>query len=172
VKFRRRRTPRTLRAVAVGGACFALATLARADAPSDQYGYFDTANQTIFDNYTRLEWERYPPTAPMAFSDALTHCATLTLGSAAGSWRLPSYKELLTIVDEAPHTEYENGALVQKAIDPNAFPQAPVLDNEYWTSSPNLVSGGFYGIDFTTGAAFPVKANSSGYVRCVQWTGP
>ena len=163
-----------LRAAAAGLAGVALASLARADAPGDQYDYFSSADQTIRDLHTNLLWERYPAAVPLDYASALDHCARLSIGGIGGTWRVPSYKELLTIVDEAPHTEYENGTLVSKAIDANAFPQTPVTAYDWWTSSPTLQANAAYAIDFSTGQAYALSTTpgKGNYVRCVQYVGP
>jgi hypothetical protein len=159
-----------------GAAAVALAsvTLARADAPGTQYGYFNSSAQVIQDNFTKLLWERYPPAGTVTFDDALARCATLSIGGVGGTWRLPTYKELLTIVDEAPHTEYDDGALVSKAIDPNAFPGTQVTPADWWTSSPAAGAAGasVYAINFSTGLAFEYDVTTLGYARCVQYVGP
>lgn len=163
---------RWLRVSTAAAGVVALASLAHADAPPDQYGLFNATYQVIEDVQTGLYWQRYPaPTTPataLSFDDAASYCANLSLGSYATGWRVPSYKELLTLVDEAPHVEYEDGGLVPKAIDGNAFPDTAV-DEPYWTSSlfPAL-TGYAYFVDFSTGIPNDDKIGRSYYVRCVH----
>jgi hypothetical protein len=152
-----------------------LASVARADAPSDQYELFDVNDVTIQDHFTTLVWQRYPATsitsgmpATMTFDAAAAYCQGLSLGSYANGWRVPSYKELLTLVDEKPHLEFENGQLVPKAIDLHAFPGTPTAGTSYWTSS-TYQDGRGYAVDFSDGTAqLASKANTSFYVRCVH----
>ncbi|HEY6460607.1 MAG TPA: DUF1566 domain-containing protein [Polyangiaceae bacterium] len=163
---------RRLRIVAAGVSALGFATLARADAPGTQYGYFDSAAQVIQDEFTGLLWERYPPPGTVTLDAAVARCASLSIGGVSGTWRLPTYKELLTLVDEAPHTEYENGGLVSKAIDPNAFP-GTLVDAYWWTSSP-AASPNVFTVDFSAGASYassPLGGKTS-YARCVQYVGP
>lgn len=153
--------------LAVAG-LLALSSVALADAPADQYDLFTLDTQAITDAYTGLTWQRYPADVMVSFDEATAGCATLSIAGYTGTWRLPSYKELLTIVDEQPHVEYENGGLSTKAIDGNAFPGAP--SGAYWTSSPVAAvgTGYVYGVGFATGAGEPhIAATDSLYVRCV-----
>jgi hypothetical protein len=161
---------------AAGGAVavVALASFARADtdAPSDQYNLFNQNSLVIQDDWTQLVWERYPPTTSVSFYDAEVYCSMLSLPTGTGAstgWRMPSYKELMTIVDETPHVEYENGALITKWIDGDAFFGASVAP-AYWTSSPYPVgSGDAYTIDFNTGLPQPQNITGNSYlVRCVH----
>jgi hypothetical protein len=159
---------RRLRATLAASAVVVLATLARADAPSDQYNLFNLNSDVIQDEQTGLYWQRYPPATGISFDAAAVYCGQLSLDTLTTGWRVPSYKELQTLVDEAPHYEYEGSQLVEKAIDGNAFPGAAVT-SPYWTSSPYPSQpGDAYTIDFRTGV--PVQGNMSTalYVRCVH----
>ena len=60
--------------------------------------YTDNGDGTITDNVTSLMWQKTVPAATYAYADAVTYCATLTLGG-YGGWRLPSFIELVSIVD-------------------------------------------------------------------------
>jgi hypothetical protein len=150
-----------------------LAASARADAPGDQYGLFDSNAQTIQDAWTGLIWQRSAPTQALGFYDASTYCAALSLATPSGAssgWRVPSYKELLTIVDETPHTEYVGYGLTEVWIDANAFPQTAV-DREYWTSSAYVRdSPSAYALDFSDGRGDRQYTDTVMvlYVRCVH----
>jgi hypothetical protein len=146
----------------------AVVSLARADAPTDQYQFFFSGTLSIYDNYTKLRWERAPSTLKYSFQDAATHCQTLSLDTYV-DWRVPSYKEILTLVDEHPHVEYENGGLVPHAIDPNAFP-GTLVDQPYWTSSmyPDPSQNYAYAVTFRDGEALQTQISTQLYVRCVR----
>jgi len=159
---------RRLRATLAAGAALALTTLARADAPSDQYDLFNTSSDVIEDQRTGLTWQRVASPIPVTEDAAFTVCASLSLDSLTSGWRVPSYKELLTLVDEAPHTEYEDGQLVEKAIDPDAFPGTAV-DHAYWTSSPYAgQAASAYTVSFDTGLPVGDETIHTNYVRCVH----
>ena len=163
---------RRLRATLAASAVVALAAFARADAPADQYNLFNLNSDVIQDLNTRLYWERYPAPTPTGytFAEAALHCGQLSLGSLTMGWRVPSYKELLTIEDESPHMDYEAGALVLKWVDGNAFPDAPVTAHAYWSSSsyPGPPPGAAYAVDFHTGFPQDLDMGNPGYVRCVR----
>src|SRR5580658_4283600 len=153
---------RRLRAAVAVTAMTVLATTARADAPLDQYGLFDMDAETIVDAWTGLVWQRNAPAQHVDFYAAAAYCESLSLATPAGQtsgWRVPSYKELLTLVDETPHTEYVNDGLIQVWIDANAFPQT-LVDREYWTSSLYVLSAAAgYAVDFSDGQGDDPKAN-------------
>jgi hypothetical protein len=161
-----RRVARVLGAAGV----LALAPLARADAPTDQYNLFNLNSVVIQDLGTGLTWQRYASTATVSFADAATTCAALSLDTFTTGWRVPSYKELLTIVDEVPHTEYPGGVPVTTAIDANAFPGTDVQAS-YWSSSVFPSTGATplgYSVDFSSGVPQQDNALHLLHVRCVH----
>jgi hypothetical protein len=158
-----------LRAVLGLAGAVAIAVIARADAPRDQYAPFNMNVETIQDVRTSLVWQRSRNTVPplITFAGAVAYCKTLALASSATGWRLPSYKELLTIVDESPHLEYENGGLVSKAIDFSAFP-GTLTDAPYWTSSLYAKDPTYaYAVNFRDGRPVSQDLTQTGHVRCV-----
>lgn len=141
-----------------------LALPAAADAPQDQYDRFDGDSVTIKDTFTKLEWDR-KGVFKSTYDGAAGNCALI--GSLQSSGRLPSVKELLTIVDEEPHQEYEFGMLVPKMIDALAFADTPV-DAPYWTSTPAPGTDMFWTVSFKTGLMAPLAKTASGNARCVR----
>jgi len=160
-----------LRIVAAAAGLSALAATAQADAPVDQYGFFDSSAQTIQDLRTGLIWQRDAPTQAAMFYDAAAYCGGLSLATPAGpttGWRVPSYKELLTLVDETPHTEYVVNGLKEVWTDANAFPQTAV-DKDYWTSSLYLAApASAYVVDFSDGFGGQQDTVAMLYVRCAH----
>jgi hypothetical protein len=93
--------------------------------PPDQYG--EVGSGEIRDNYTGLVWQQGYSETTLSWNDAVNYCDGLDLGGQ--SWRLPSIRELATLVDEA---------LVAPSIDRQAFPDTQYgsrSDNWYWASS-------------------------------------
>jgi hypothetical protein len=156
-----------MRVAVVAGSVVSLASFARADAPIDQYGLFDQTKQSIQDVRTGLYWQRYASTTPVLYAGAFTACSTLTLDGVT-TWRVPSYKELLTIVDEVPHEEYEGGQLVLKAIDSHAFPGTSTTSAYYSSSLMPSSPGSAFAVSFHTGQALPQDVATTAYVRCVH----
>lgn len=133
-----------------------------ADAPPDQYAQFDATDQTITDNKTTLIWQRHVDTTVRDLPGARAYCASLTLGTEVAPFRVPTIKELQTILDEQPHDEYLAGASSTKYIDRNAFPGTP--DGDFITEGPANV----WTLDFHSGAMNPRSAIATGFVRCVK----
>jgi hypothetical protein len=120
-----------------------------------------TSGAAVSDPSTGLTWQRDVSPSDLAWLDALTYCNTLTLESAA-DWRLPSYKELWTIVDVTQNSP---------AIDLSMFPSTP--KESFWTSSPvGNDRAHAYTINFQTGPsdrsvpAFPMTQLYR--ARCVR----
>jgi hypothetical protein len=150
-------------------------TLVRADTPADtqhQYAQFDNTDTVITDNFTGLAWER-APVALQSFTQAQTTCAT------AGA-RVPTLKELLTLVDESSNQIFDKAGLVQKDLDPSAFPTAPTNDapvlpndgtSDYWSRTPAdfaLPAVNGFAVNFSTGFVASHKVTETLYVRCVK----
>lgn len=141
--------------------------LASADAPPGQYALFSPQSQAIYDSQTKLRWQRFITDSPKLQSDAAGLCAsTPSLPTA----RLPTYRELLTLVDEDGHAEWDpsadGGASTLRYIDRNAFPATPAA--AFWTMSPGA-SGGFKVVDFGTGETRDlVGPGANAYYRCVS----
>lgn len=160
--------PRLILRVALVAVAVALPVSADAPigGPEQQYDNFDWRNKVITDRFTRLVWDRpsdpYP--AAMSFAAADAYCRQ-------ASMRLPSLKELLTLVDEEPHTRYdeEKKRNVAHCIDRNAFPKTPA--EEFWTSSMQSPTRAWT-VDFGSGATGTANLGDSGdkrRVRCVDF---
>jgi len=138
-----------------------VAVPAQADAPPDQYRPFVRTDPEVRDAQTGLIWRR-AVSASVKFADAAAACPTGTV-----TYRLPTMKELQTLVDEQPHDEYENGALVRKAIDGSAFPATPAVP--FWSGSTGAADpGSAWVVDFASGAATLRDKNELHPVRCVR----
>jgi len=131
------------------------------DYPEDRYRV-DAASDTVNDARTSLRWQRSVPETAMTWAAADAYCA-----NRGGAWRLPTLKELLTIVDP-----------VRRPSLPAAFPGVPdawVL----WSATPSLTGlGGNWVVspargwstDDGTIARTPGAGSAaiSYHVRCVQ----
>jgi formylglycine-generating enzyme required for sulfatase activity len=136
----------------------ALATSANASAPTGRYVVANggTANGTVYDTKTKLTWQQAIPSTTYAWTDAKSYCAGINL--AGTGWRLPTCKELQTIVDDSQ---------TNPAVDLNAFPSTPA--DWFWSSSPLAGSpSNAWGVDFGIGYAFNYDITNAKYVRCVR----
>jgi Protein of unknown function (DUF1566) len=148
------RSPRLL------GAALALAGLAtaitgHAMAPAARY---TATNGTTYDTKTKLTWEQtLSTTATFTEANAAAHCAALTTNGL--KWRLPTMKELMTIVDPT----VASGA----SIDSTAFPATPA--NGFWTSTAFAPSSGYnWAVTFYEGQSYGSDVTGTLNVRCVH----
>jgi hypothetical protein len=149
---------------AIPGAAFVLTlvTSTAADAPCGRYRLTAT---TAYDTMTLLTWQRGHGPTNLSFRAAQSYCAGLTLGGAA--WRLPTLKELYTLVD----VQESSG------LDPTAFPGSPATEYGtpyYWSSTPSRNRGApgwvWQLIFFVGGAPYLTDPTSStiNTARCVH----
>ncbi len=153
------------RSIFVKSACIAAVALAThvvtAAAPPAQYARFDVNSATICDQETGLRWDRSagPPANYLAAK-----------GSCVAPRRLPTVKELLTLVDEDRHREQRGGTEVDLAIDGAAFPDTPG-DGAFWTDTLTHDLTSRFTVDFGSGETGLAKDSDERRVRCVQFVG-
>lgn len=115
----------------------------------DEFG-----GNAVFDRNTQLVWERAPSQADMRWANAAARCALKLTGGKTG-WQLPSFLELMTLLDPSIQTAPESPAL------PAGHPFRGVRASAYWTvtSKPEDPSRA-YAVDFSLGdVASPEKAH-------------
>jgi hypothetical protein len=122
-------------------------------------------NGTLKDLGTGLVWQRTLSAASYTFEQARAYCADLELDGRG--YRVPSMKELQTLVDEAKPEG--------PAVDEQAFPGMPGGRALFWSSSQSArepTSGWF--VNFATGESAEVTTalgemkNLKNRVRCVR----
>lgn len=112
---------------------------------------------TKLDVTTGLTWQQGSSPQGMIWSDAVSYCTGL-----AGGFRLPSIKEMQTIVD---YTVAAPGP----TIDATVFPLPVPLSYYYWTSSPLAgVPTGAWLMAFDTGSLTWNGQNAQYLARCVH----
>ena len=144
---------RVVRTLAAVGVVAGLTVSAHADAPAGRYAI---TNGTVYDTKTKLTWQQAVPSTKYAWADAKTYCSGLSL--AGTGWRLPTVKELQTIVDESRRSP---------SIDPTAFPSTP--SDYFWSSSPFAdSSSAAWLVHFDYGHTSSPAVSSTYNVRCVR----
>jgi hypothetical protein len=119
---------------------------------------YDVGGDVVIDRTTGLMWSRENvPGGTMKWAAAAEACKALKLGGHS-DWRLPTIRELLTLVDYERH---------DPAIDTDAF---KCESNYYWTSTPLHSSPGgcAWVVSFSYGAATWGVQGSGFYVRAVR----
>ena len=150
--------------------CAALS--ARADAPP---GHYALGTGTVYDTKTGLTWQQ-ALTEPggaggsggagggggwsefYEWSDAKMHCTNLNLNGFG--WRLPTVKELLTIVDVT-----KQDPSIDTSMD--GFPETP--SDNFWSATPNSDSGvEAWVVNFGNGSTDLGYVGTDYRVRCVR----
>ena len=131
----------------------ALTASADANAPAGRY---TTSGGTVYDTKTKLTWQQTVPSGTYTWAGAKTYCAGLNLGGTG--WRLPTAKELQTIVDDSR---------TNPSIDTTAFPSTPA--DVFWSSSPLAGSSSYaWVVFFNVGNSGANDVSGTDYVRCVR----
>jgi hypothetical protein len=138
--------------MAVGAAVVAFEGLAAAPP-----GRYVLTAETVADTQSGLTWQRAVPDASYSWADAKTYCEGLSLASQTG-WRLPTVKELQTLVDIAA---------ANLSIDAKAFPSTPA--SNFWSSSPYASNASAaWAVYFYDGSTYASATTSADRVRCVR----
>ena len=141
---------------AVFAAGLVIVALGYASAPTGRY---TIANGTVYDSKTKLTWQQAVSSSLYAQAGAASYCSTLALN--ADAWRLPTMKELVTIVDFS-------GAPLAMAFDATAFPGTPT-SAAFWTSTPYAgATGNTWLVSFSDGTTSHDVASNTYNARCVH----
>jgi hypothetical protein len=138
------------------GVVVATATAA-ASAPAGRYVLgSNVGGLTVHDTKTGLTWEQmFVPATQL--SDAQMRCARIELETGEAGWRVPTLKELLTLVDYT--TDNGSNAMIDAAFFPNTPPWG------FWSSTTSTVRPQRC-VDFASG--LDGCAQSMNYIRCVR----
>lgn len=145
-------------------ACGAVAVLAwltpapmvRASAPPGRY---TTSNGTVTDTKTKLIWQQVSPSSPVTWADAKSYCAGVGATLGGNGWRLPTMKELQTLVDAS--------VSAPPAIDVTYFPNAP--SSGFWSATPSTAdSTAVWVLLFSDGSEGQAPRSGKFQVRCVR----
>jgi hypothetical protein len=124
--------------------------------------YTMNSNGTVIDNVTGLMWQQPADNTSRTWATAGAYCDGLSLATFS-DWRLPSRKELQTLVDYS-RPSYNRPS---PAIDPTAFPGTQA--SSYWSSTSEVEYGYFvWSVHFNNGRVGCNSKTYNGYVRCVR----
>ncbi len=138
-----------------------VAAASHANAPSGRYTF--PSPGVVFDNETKLTWQQsMTGGSNLTLANATTNCSNLSLSG--GSWRLPTIKELQTIID------YSQAGGPTAMLDSLAFPSAPTSYEWAITPDANSPGGGGYAwvVMFVNGLARPYNGTATAAARCVR----
>jgi hypothetical protein len=118
-----------------------------------------TGNGTVYDSKSKLTWQQTVSSTLYTLADAKTYCAGVGASLGGTGWRVPTIKELQSIVDFSK----ASGPM----IDPNAFPSTPSA--VFWSSSPLAGSSSYARVvTFFDGYTVSHDVSNTNYVRCVR----
>jgi hypothetical protein len=133
----------------------AMTTSADATVPAGRY---TVSAGSVIDAKTKLVWQQTPAATSYTWAGAKTYCGDIGSSLGGTGWRLPTMKELQTIVDDS-----RSGP----SIDPTAFPASP--SGVFWSSSPVAgMPSSAWCVVFSSGYATNVDITNTGNVRCVR----
>jgi Protein of unknown function (DUF1566)/Putative binding domain, N-terminal/Viral BACON domain len=120
-------------------------------------GYADNGDGTVTDTSTGLMWQQQAGSSTQTWEQALAYCEGLNLGGHT-DWRLPSVKELQSLVD---YSQYN------PAINTTYFPNAAA--SWYWSSTTYAnYTGSAWVVTFYNGDVVNGGKPGSSYVRAVR----
>jgi hypothetical protein len=117
---------------------------------------YQVTSSVVRDVATGLSWQAGFAPSALTYADARSYCANLNLASL--TWRLPTMKELWTLIDVAQ---------LAPTIDLKVFPATPA--DHFW-ASPLIygVPGKAWAVNFDDGSTTGLDVTSTQYVRCVH----
>jgi hypothetical protein len=143
--------------IAVSLAVMAVASSGHASAAAGRY---TVSSGTVLDNETGMTWQQTISGGAYTWSAAQSFCASLNLNGTG--WRVPSVKELMTLVDFS--VVPGSGSAT---IDATAFPSTPA--NYFWSSSIYALDSSSAWLVYFYGGGTNVLDVSGTYgVRCVR----
>lgn len=122
----------------------------------------DLKGEAVLDRETQLIWERSPSSTETSWANASLRCMLSSFGGRIG-WRLPSFFELMTLVEPSPLATANRPSL------PAGHPFRGVRPGLYWTSdSQNTQPTHAYAVDFLRGDLASHRKNETYASWCVR----
>jgi hypothetical protein len=144
--------------------------------------YHGNTNGTVTDLNTGLIWQKTPPKEPLTWQQAKEYADELVLAG-VDDWRLPTMKELLSIVDFSGSIRTRTPYVDTQSFDyhyPDTSTGVRDIDAQYWSSNGYLGTvmrgqQGAFGFNFADGRikCYPVsggrrRGGKRNFVRCVR----
>lgn len=126
--------------------------------PSTRY---TVGSDIVTDKVTGLVWQKTSPVSTVTQSNASSYCSNLNLGGFSTGWRLPTIRELSTLVDY-------NLAQGNLMMDANIFAGEPA--GAYWSSTISASSpSNAWSVNFSYGDTWSGNSVNLSYrVRCAR----
>jgi hypothetical protein len=141
---------------ALGCALVLCVDSADASAPAGRY---TTQLGTVTDTLTGLVWQQSVSSTTYTWANAKNYCSTLSLQGSG--WRLPTLKEILTLVDYSAQNA--------PTIDGTAFAGTVCSPGcSYWSSTPDPGGTAAWDVDFSVALPYDDAATTPELVRCVR----
>jgi hypothetical protein len=130
---------------------------------SERFIVLDKFNeQAVLDRTTQLVWERLPHSTAVTWLTATTRCSLKTAGDQTG-WRLPTFIELMTLVEPPLEKMTHSPAL------PPGHPFQGVKAGAYWTINDSSIQPGLaYTVDLLHADVVPRDKTQSHPIWCVR----
>jgi uncharacterized protein DUF1566 len=125
------------------------------------------AGGEVQDNETGLIWVQATSPETHTQTDALSYCQNLGLNG--HTFRLPSVKELSTLVDENPPITAVSPA-INKTMFPDTKANGWYISSSKWAGPADKSSSGAWALNYEDGFTDPGYSNhfTDGWVRCVR----
>ena len=121
-------------------------------------GRYQVDAETVLDRATGLTWQRTSAPGTYTWEQARLYCEGLALGTPDAGWRLPTVRELSTLVDAKAS---------RPTIDTAAFPGTPAT--RFWTSTTYVpAAASAWSVVFSDGGVLHAGLGEAHSVRCVR----
>jgi hypothetical protein len=158
---------------------------ARAVAPPGRYAIDtngtpdDFTDDTVLDTKTNLRWQRLfsplvtwdPAAGP---GTAQGYCLGLTVGTYGAGWRLPTVKEVVTLVDPRSHPAFDNTVFpgiklwIESGNTPRLWTSTPLVSSATTNDAGATVYTSAWVMGIGAGHTIPWTANLQNTARCVR----
>ena len=112
--------------------------------------------KTVLDRLSGLRWQQGFSASPMDWAAAKTWCSANTPALPGSGWRLPTVRELDTVVDRQ----------TQQPASDAVFGAPP--SEYFWTSTPWVGGGSAWVVGFGYGSSNSLDTSNTYRVRCVR----